>query len=421
MEGGRWLTWRKKSRTRSKLRKVARVSRSPAVEYASKLGDCIRIHLLSEYPWQAHKRAQITGPLRRVITRFYRSGNGATDAYATFIFLRPLSIIHVDSEETWRGGQEALLTLARGLRARGYRQAILCPPSSVLAQRAQADGFPIAKLGLRTADIVHAHSGRAQNTAFRETIGSRVCRIVTRHVSFRPKNAWLHRLKYKWTCNGIVAVSEAVRRGLIASGIPADKIEVIYTGMAPREPVRPNRPKFGLAEGDFAIGHMGAFTEEKGQDVAVAAAALIRQALPHARMILAGDGPRLKELRRGAPDNVAFPGFLSDRGTFFASIDVFIMPSRSEAWGLAALEAMAYGVPVIASDVGGLPEIVEPENGGWLIPPGDASALARAITAAASDPGNLKIQAQRARERARLFSVECMVEQTEAFYARFIN
>jgi glycosyltransferase involved in cell wall biosynthesis len=82
---------------------------------------------------------------------------------------------------------------------------------------------------------------------------------------------------------------------------------------------------------------------------------------------------------------------------------------------------MAHGVPVIASDVGGLPEIVETGNGGWLVPAGDPTALARAITVAASDPDRLREQGRKARERAKLFSVERMIEQTEAFYERFIK
>ena len=336
-------------------------------------------------------------------------------------FLRPLSIIHVDTEEAWRGGQEALLTLARGLRVRGYRQSIVCPPSSVLAERARAAGFPIAKLGLRTADIVHAHSGRALTVAYWKTAGSSVCRVVTRHVAFQPRNPWLYRLKYARTCHGIVAVSEAVRRGLIDSGVPAAKIETIHTGVEMPATAPRDRSRFGLSESDFVVGHMGAFTEEKGQDVAVAASALIRQSLPEARVVLAGDGPLLSECRGHAPENVTFPGFVSDRAAFFAALDLFIMPSRSEAWGLAALEAMAYGVPVIASDIGGLPEMVEPGNGGWLVPAGDPTALARAITVAAADPGQLGVQSQRARERARLFSVDRMVERTEAFYRRFVN
>jgi glycosyltransferase involved in cell wall biosynthesis len=284
---------------------------------------------------------------------------------------------------------------------------------SVLAGRAQADGFPIAKLGLRTADIVHAHSGRAQTVAFWDTFGSPARRVVTRHVAFRPKNRWLYRLKYTRTCHGIIAVSDAVRRGLIESGVPAAKIEVIHTGIE-----IPELLSRAQSRTDFVIGHMGAFTPEKGQDVAVAAAALVRQSLPRARMVLAGEGPLLNEIRQRAPENVIFPGFVSDRSAFFASLDVFIMPSRSEAWGLAALEAMAHGVPVIASDTGGLPEIIEPGNGGWLVPAGDATALARAIMVAASDPDRLRAQGQKARERARLFSVDRMVEQTDAFYRR---
>ena len=325
----------------------------------------------------------------------------------------------MDTEETWRGGQESLLTLARGLRARGHRQTIVCPPGSALAERARSEGFPLAKLGLRTADIIHAHGGRAQNTAFWETFGSPIRRVVTRHVAFAPKHPWIHRLKYTWTCHGVIAVSEAVRRGLIESGIPADKIEVIHTGIEIPEHVSRVSKDHGSA--NFVIGHMGAFTKEKGQDVAVAAAALVRQSLPHAKFILAGEGPLLSEIRRSAPENVSFPGFLPDRSAFFASLDLFIMPSRSEAWGLAALDAMAHGVPVIASDVGGLPEIVEPGRGGWLVPADDPTALARAITAAASDPDRLRTQRQQARERARLFSVDGMVEPTEAFYRRLVR
>jgi glycosyltransferase involved in cell wall biosynthesis len=332
---------------------------------------------------------------------------------AKVIFLRPLSIIHVDTGETWRGGQESLLTLARGLRARGYRQTIVCPPASALAERAKSAGFPIAKLGLRTADIVHAHSGRALTVAFWKTLGSNAKRVVTRHVAFRPSNPWLHRLKYRWTCHRVIAVSDAVRRGLVECGVPAAKIEVIHTGVEIPEQVPSDRSRT-----HFVIGHMGAFTQEKGQDVAVAAAALLRSSMPNARMILAGDGPMLSEIRGQALENVTFPGFVSDRSAFFAGLDLFIMPSRSEAWGLAALEAMAYGVPVIASDVGGLPEIVEAGNGGWLVPAGDSTALARAITVAASDPDRLRIQGQQAREHARLFSTDRMVEQTEAFYRR---
>jgi glycosyltransferase involved in cell wall biosynthesis len=218
----------------------------------------------------------------------------------------------------------------------------------------------------------------------------------------------------------VIAVSNAVRRGLLESGVPEDKIETIYTGIDPADPAVRDRSRFGLSDDDFVIGHMGAFTAEKGQDVAIGTAALLRSPMPRARMLLAGEGPLLEDLRKKAPENVMLPGFVSDRAIFFAALDVFIMPSRSEAWGLAALEAMAHGVPVIASNTGGLPEIVEDGNGGWLVAPGDPSALARAINYAAADGQRLREQSEKAGERARLFSVDRMVEQTEEFYQRLV-
>jgi glycosyltransferase involved in cell wall biosynthesis len=213
------------------------------------------------------------------------------------------------------------------------------------------------------------------------------------------------------TCHGIIAVSESVRDVLTRAGVPAKKIVVIHTGIE-LPPLR-RRPKSEA----FVVGHMGAFTAEKGQDVAIAAA----RDLPRVQFILAGEGPRLGDLRRAAPSNVSFPGFIEDHAAFFARLDLFVMPSRSEAWGLAALEAMAHGVPVIASDIGGLREIVELGRSGWLVPAGDASALARAIQEAVADPLRLCKAGLAARERAALFSVETMAEQTEQFYRRLLR
>ena len=161
----------------------------------------------------------------------------------------------------------------------------------------------------------------------RATLGSRVRRVVTRHVAFAPRHPLVHRLKYTKTCHGIIAVSLTVRNILVNAGIPASRIEVIHTGVELPPLVR--RP----AHTGFVVGHMGAFTREKGQDILIEAA----RSLPRVRFLLAGEGPLLADLRRVAPANVEFPGFVKDTATFFAQLDLFAMPSRSEAWGLAAL------------------------------------------------------------------------------------
>jgi L-malate glycosyltransferase len=126
------------------------------------------------------------------------------------------------------------------------------------------------------------------------------------------------------------------------------------------------------------------------------------------------------ELAREASGIARLPGFVDELDEFYAALDVFIMPSRSEAWGLTALRAMAFGVPVIASNVGGLPEVVEHATSGWLIEPESPGALAGAIMEAASDPDRLADFGRRARVRAEQFSIERTVERTEQFYARLL-
>ena len=272
----------------------------------------------------------------------------------------------------------------------------------------------MAGRGLRSGgfEIVHAHSGRAQNFAALATAGLSLKRVVTRHVAFAPRHPGVHRLKYTLTCDGIIAVSEAVRRTLLDAGLAAEKIEVIHTGIEFPEKL-PER----VSHADFVVGHLGAFTQEKGQDVAIAAVRLLAARLPRLQMILAGWGGPLACAEPPAPQ-ILVPGPIENRAAFFASLDLFIMPSLSEAWGLAALEAMANGVPVIASDTGGLPEILG--ETGWLVPPGDAAALADAIERAAADPEGLRAAGLRARERARCFSIEETAARTEAFYLRLL-
>jgi glycosyltransferase involved in cell wall biosynthesis len=276
----------------------------------------------------------------------------------------------------------------------------------------------VLRRALSGVQIIHAHSGRAQNLAFLAALRLPVVRVMTRHVAFEPRYAWIHALKYGAGCHGVIAVSEAVRRVLVKAGVPESRIEVIANGVkslereTSAEERRAARLRYGIDENDFALGHLGAFTPEKGQDVAMEAFGILRDRMPSLRMILAGDGAPAE-----APDaRVLLPGFVANRKEFFAALDLFIMPSRSEGWGLAAAEALAHGIPVIASDTGGLASIVEPGETGWLVSPGDTRALARAIEEAASDPQRLKEMSSRARKHSARYSPRITAELTEAFY-----
>lgn len=312
---------------------------------------------------------------------------------------------------------------------------IVCPVESPLAKRASSEHFEVAPLGLGAIaglrgrlsaerfDIVHAHDGRAQNLSFLASAGLPLKRVASRQVAFPSRQPLIHRWKYTKTCHGIIANSQSVRRVLIAAGIPAEKIEVISPGVElpaelPSASLRARaRARWGFSSEAFVIGHAGAFTHEKGQDIALEAARLLAPKLPNARMLLVGDGPE----RRNQTEGIALlPGFLDDLSEFYAALDVFIMPSRSEGWGLTALGAMANGLAVIATDVGGLRELVEHGKTGWLVPSDSPPALADAIEAAATDPTRRCEYGRNARERAAQFSIQRTVELTEQFYARLL-
>ena len=362
---------------------------------------------------------------------------------------RPLKIAHVDTGLRLRGGQRQLLQLARGLRQRGYCQIIVCREESELERRARAEDLsrfalplhdPIHAYGilqlrqhLRDApcDILHAHDGQGQTVAWLASIGMRVRRVANRGVTFLPTPRWTHRLKYAHTSDAVIAVSDFIRQWAIRCGIPHSKIELIPDGIEipPELPTPETRAKvraqWGFGESEFVMGQVGAFAPEKGQDVALAALQQLTPCFPQARLLLAGEGPTLKDLEitqgcKALGDRVRLCGAIENLAEFFPALDLFVMPSKSEGLGSSALMAMSYGLPVVASRVGGLPEVVEEARTGWLVEPASPSALANAILAAASDRTRLKQWGLNGRERARQFSVDIMVERTEALYCRLL-
>lgn len=362
----------------------------------------------------------------------------------------PLRIAHVDTGQSLRGGQRQMLMLAHGLRERGHEQMIVCLEGSSVEEEAGRRGFRVFPLPAHdpwhafgvllwrqqlqnwAPHILHAHDGRGQTLAWLASWGSPVRRVASRRVTFFPSDRWTYRLKYAHTCHAVVAVSENIRELSVQAGVPRGRIEVIPDGVEIPEDLPGNECRTNLRtawqcnEDDFVVGLLGAPTPEKGQDLAFAALALLAKKLPNVRLIIAGgdastppgmsspgDCPNdLRIIRLGPIENLA---------SFFPGLDLFLMPSKSEGLGSSALWAMAYGLPVIATRVGGLPEIVLEDKTGWLVPPGSPPALADAIILAARDRAKLHEFGRQGRERAKGFSAAIMVSRTEALYQHLIR
>jgi glycosyltransferase involved in cell wall biosynthesis len=361
-----------------------------------------------------------------------------------------LRIAHIDTGPSLRGGQRQVLTLAQGLRERGHEQVIVCLEGSSLEERAQREGFRVFSLPandpghafgillwrqqLKTwaPQILHAHDGRGQTLAWLASLGLPVWRVASRRVTFFPSDRWTYRLKYGRTCHAVIAVSENIRELSVQAGVPRERITVIPDGIeVPAElPSAAERLRLRTSwqceNDDFVVGLLGASTPEKGQDLALAALALLADKLPQARLVFAGDestSPANSSMPGAKPDctGVLRLGPIEHLASFFPGLDLFVMPSKAEGLGSSALWAMAYGLPVVATRVGGLPEIVVENATGWLIPPGSPQALADAILLASRDRARLMEFGRNGRLRAEGFSAAIMVSRTEALYRHLVG
>ena len=226
----------------------------------------------------------------------------------------------------------------------------------------------------------------------------------------------------------IIAVSYAVKDFLINwEKISKDKFTVIHNGIDLEEfniniDISKKKRQLGINLSSKVLGSIGRFNEQKGYKFLLKAISEILENVPDVRFIFVGDGPLRRELEKMTRElkvdqNVIFTGIRRDIPEIFSIMDVFIMPSIFEGLPLILLEAMAMGKPVIASRVGGIPEIVRHEVTGILVEPANPSAIANSIVKLLKDPVGAKRIGDSGREEVkRRFTIDTMTEKIEALY-----
>lgn len=322
-------------------------------------------------------------------------------------------VVHVEAGTHLYGGAVQVLQLLRGLRAMGTpgdRHILVCPAGSAIAAAAQdiaAKVYAIPMSGdadirmrarvrrvLRAehADLVHVHSRRGADiwaglAAKRDGVPA----ILSRRVD-NPEKRWLVKFKYG-LYRRVITISQGIRQVLIEqAGVAQEKI-VCVPSAVDTERFRPAAAaeqrawfvrEFGLQEGELAVGMLAQFIERKGHRVLIEALPSVLQRVPNTRILLFGQGPLAEEMRhlcaeRGLSERVLFAGFRTDMEKILPSLDLVVHPALMEGLGVSLLEAAACAVPIIASDAGGMPEIVRDGISGRLIPPGDRQALGSAM------------------------------------------
>jgi len=237
-----------------------------------------------------------------------------------------------------------------------------------------------------------------------------------------PVWRWAARLSHR-AADRVIVNSRAALAEELAAGLPQDLLVHIPNGIAvPVQPPAADRERLGLPRGPL-VACVAQLSAEKGHDHLLAAWPEVVRRCPGSRLALIGDGPLRPALveqarRSGVADRILFAGF-QDPAPWLAAADLFVLPSITEGMPNAILEAMAWARPVVATRVGGVPELVEEGTTGLLVPPGDAAALATALSELLEDPVRRARLGQAGRARvAERFSIERLVEATEDVYAR---
>ncbi len=261
------------------------------------------------------------------------------------------------------------------------------------------------------------------------TAGTSIRNVGTRH-QLRPI-AW-PRLKrpFLGRFDAMIAVSEAVRDGLLASRVPARRLVTVPNGIGAPEariPTAELRRQLGLPrESGPVVGFVGRLCPSKGPDTLLWAASLLRGRWPGLQVVLiggdAGDGTYTRRLRALAARPAAPRALLrvpGPGGSLLRAFDLLVVPSRAEPFGLVTAEALARGVPVVATRSGGSREVVRHEEDGLLVPPDDPEGLAAAVHRLLADPA-LRARCRDAGPRriAMHFTLERQVAATEQVYAQ---
>jgi glycosyltransferase involved in cell wall biosynthesis len=358
---------------------------------------------------------------------------------------RRLKILHIDPERNWGGGEAQVLGLLSYLTERGHRNDLLTHPGGLLFQRSQAlkvRAFPLVvrnDVDLRPVprlrqlmrrenyDIVHLHTKRAHALSVWLPHGSGSPKyVVTRRMDYPERGTWYTRYLYNRKVDGVVAISQKIAELLIAAGVEGERIRLIHSGIEPHAfdiaAVTPDAHPERVIVGTAAV-----LEERKGHRFLLEAGQRLKAQGCRVKYCLAGTGSLRESLETtviqlGLKEDVQFLGFVADMPGFLTNVDIVVLPSLLEGFGVSVLEAMAAGKAVIASRVGGLAELVVDGVTGFLVAPRDVEGLASAIAKLASDRSMMRAMGQKGRDRVIVnFTMQQMARKNEDYYYRLLE
>jgi glycosyltransferase involved in cell wall biosynthesis len=368
--------------------------------------------------------------------------------------VKSYKILHIIGGGEIGGAEQHVLTLLNGVDRTRFTPHLVCLTHGPFAALVRETNiftktlpmhFPLDLTPLpgiirwarqKGIDLVHTHGSRANLLG---RLGARwmgVPSLTTVHSSLAHDylSPWsarmalgLDRLTLPLT-SGIITVSEYLAKEVALRG--GRNIETIYNGQAPISFADPSssrhqfRLKWGIPADALLLGTIGRLHPTKGQTYFIKAVTQLRLKFPNLHLLVIGDGPLRQALELELKQSTiphTLTGYLPQAYAALPAMDLFVLPSVSEGMGLVLLEAMQAGIPIVASAVGGIPEVVRDRKDGLLVPPGDVVGFSNACSKIIDNPDLAKSLVLSGRSRWPKFSIARMVSETEQVYTRLLN
>lgn len=360
-----------------------------------------------------------------------------------------IRIAFIDKQRSWTGQTKRTLLIVSSLDRKRFEPIAICQPGSVLSKKLRELNVPVSEVrmdGIRQfrailkvkhilqynkIDIVDTHGYRDHIiSVFAARLAGTKVILRTKHNAVPLKSGLFSRFVYNTLTTRVITISEHIRRVLIESGMRPDNVTTIYSSVdlekfSPREKSPSILQEFGLTEQTQVLGMVARIHQSKGFNYLLDAIPSIVKPGVDRKFLIIGKGrdkliDRLKEL--DIEQNVIAPGFREDVPEVLSVVDVFVLPSLREGLGTAILEAMAMGKPIISTRVGGIPEAVQHEVNGLLVPPADTPALAEAIKDLLAEKEKRLTMGRQSRKIAeQRFSHTDMISKIQSFYRRVLN
>ena len=363
----------------------------------------------------------------------------------------PIKVLHIDTEKSWRGGQQQAAYLFQSMHDSGYQTALVCQPGSAfkkfctdkilpfLSIRMNGEinfvaGFRIAQFcRKRKFDILHLHSAHALSIGlWAKFFYNELKLIAVRRVDFHIKKNRFSHFKYKNKyLDKIVCISNGIKKVLLEDGITEDKLTTIHSGIDIHKfknvkPTKDFKNKLGIPQNHILIGTVASIVGHKDYPNLLKAARIVIDKMDNVTFCAVGDGPGKNKIVQMAnklelDKRFIITGFRRDVGNFLKSYDIFVLASKMEGLGTSILDAQAVGLPVVGCNTGGIPEAVQHKQNGLLVPPRNSEELAKALIELASDENKRQKLGKTAKRTVQEFAIEKNIEKNLQLYKKLLN